>query len=308
MSTSRDHDHLEPSPLINKLVQPQHPTPTSQRSDRFHDIARIATTQTAARRIGASSTEIMAKRKSDAEAPLACKKAKLHHTVIHDDQIPDIHALHPPYSPPLSMASPERREKRRRTPDSQSDDTLEEPDAKRARRSPSPESPDTSSEPWPSIECNPREEEPNYMEQLYIRSYTEAMLLHDEYDSDTSADHQNPLPSPEPSDQDVTDSDEWEFPTVDFIQAPQSTPKTSRLLSRQRRRQRDATPPPQRKRRQPPKMDKDGRNKRNKPRHEALSPAVETFLHSKRSSRRDPNCKLWQLGDDGTACTVSRVR
>ncbi|KAL6835676.1 hypothetical protein J3E69DRAFT_983 [Trichoderma sp. SZMC 28015] len=262
----------------------------------------------------------MAKRKSDAEAPLACKKAKLQHPAIHDDQIPDIHALHSsysPYSPPLSMASPERRQKCRRTPDSdsQSDDALEQPDAKRARKSPSPESPDTSSEAWPSIECNPREEEPNFMEQLYVRSHTQAMLFHDEYDSDTSASHQNPLPSPEPSDQDLTESDEWEFPTVDSIKAPRPTPKTSKLLSRQRRRQqRNAIPPPQRKQRQPPKMDEDGgdkrdkQNKRNKPRHEALSPAVETFLHSKRSSRRDTNCKLWQLGDDGTACTVSRVR
>ncbi|KAL6790971.1 hypothetical protein J3E68DRAFT_411719 [Trichoderma sp. SZMC 28012] len=262
----------------------------------------------------------MAKRKSDAEAPLAYKKAKLHHPAIHDGQIPDIHALHSPYSPPLSMASPERRQKRRRTPDSdsQSDDTLERPDAKRARKSPSPESPDTSSEAWPSIECNPREEEPTFMEQLYVRSHTQAMLFHDEYDSDTSASHQNPLPSPEPSDQDLTESDEWELPTVDSIKEPRSTPKTSRLLPRQRRRQqRDATSKsaPQRKQRQPPpKMDKDGgdkrdkRNKRNKPRHQSLSPAIETFLHSKRSSRRDTNCKLWQLGDDGTACTASRMR
>ncbi|KAL5089096.1 hypothetical protein Trisim1_005952 [Trichoderma cf. simile WF8] len=252
----------------------------------------------------------MAKRKSDAEAPLARKKAKLHHPIIHDDQIPDIHAFQSPYSPPLSMASPERRQKRKRTPDSdsQSDDTLERPDAKRARKSPSPELPDTSSEAWPSIECNPREEEPNWMEQLYVRSSTQAMLLHDEYDSDTSASHQNPLPSPEPSDQDVTESDEWEFPTVDSIKAPRPTLKASKLLSRQRRRQqRNATPPPQRKQRQPPpKMDKDGRrNKRNK---EALPPAVETFLHSKRSSRRDTNCRLWQLGDDGMACTVLMVR
>lgn len=251
----------------------------------------------------------MAKRKSDAEAPLARKKAKLHHPIIHDDQIPDIHAFQSPYSPPLSMASPERRQKRKRTPDSdsQSDDTLERPDAKRARKSPSPESPDTSSEAWPSIECNPREEKPNWMEQLYVRSYTQAMLLHDEYDSDTSTNHQNPLPSPEPSDQDLTESDEWEFPTVDSTKAPQSTPKTSRLLSHQRRRQRNATPPPQRKQRQPPpKMDKDERrNKRNK---EALSSAVEAFLHSKRSSRRDTNCRLWQLGNDGMACTVLMVR
>ncbi|PTB60012.1 hypothetical protein M431DRAFT_170688 [Trichoderma harzianum CBS 226.95] len=265
----------------------------------------------------------MAKRKSDAEAPLARKKAKLQQPPVHDaihihnGQIPDIHALQSPYSPPLSMASPERREKRRRTPesDSQSDDTLEQPVAKRARTSQSPESPDASSEPWPSIEYNPCEEEPNWMEQLYVRSHMEAMLFHEEYDSDTSAHHQDALPSPEPSDQDLTESDEWEFPTVDSIKAPQSTPKTCRLLSRQRRRQqRNATPPPpppppplQRKHRQPPpKMDKDGkRNKRNK---EALSPAVEAFLHSKRSSRRDTNCTLWQLGDDGTACTVSRVR
>ncbi|KAL6820019.1 hypothetical protein V8C40DRAFT_252094 [Trichoderma camerunense] len=272
----------------------------------------------------------MAKRKSDAEAPLARKRAKLQqpaiHDAIHDGHIPNIHALHSPYSPPLSMASPERqpRHKRKRTlesqSDSQSDDTLEhleEPDAKRARKSPSPESPDTSSEPWPSIEYNPCEEEPNWMEQLYVRSHMEAMLFHDEYDSDTSTNHQNPLPSPEPSEQDLTESDEWEIPTVESnsIKLPQSTPKTSRLLSRQRRKQqRDATSKsaPQRKQRQPPpKMNKDGgnkRNKRDKPRHEALSPAVEIFLHSKRSSRRDSNCKLWQLGDDGTACTVSRVR
>ncbi|KAL7958009.1 hypothetical protein V8C34DRAFT_314411 [Trichoderma compactum] len=225
----------------------------------------------------------MAKRKSDAEAPLARKRAKLQqpaiHDAIHDGQIPDIHALHSPYSPQLSMAN-----------------------AKRARKRPSPESPDTSSEPWPSIGYIPCEEELNWMEQLFIRSHREAMRLHEAYDSDsdTSANHQNPLPSPEPSHQDLTESEEWEFPTVHSTKEPQSTPKTCRLLSRQRRRQRDATPPP--------KMDKDGRNKRNKPRHEAPSPAVETFLHSKQSSRRDPNCKLWQLGDDGTACTVSRVR
>ncbi|KAK4061990.1 uncharacterized protein Triagg1_10153 [Trichoderma aggressivum f. europaeum] len=284
----------------------------------------------------------MAKRKSDAEAPLAPKRVKLQqpathdavHDAVHNGQIPDIHARHSPDSAPPSTASPEGqpRQKRKRTLDSQSDsqsnsqsdpqpdspsdddiEHLEEPGAKRARISSSPESPDPSLEPWPSVGYDPREVELSWWEQLFIRSHRAAMLLHEQYDSDidTSADDQNPLPSPEPSDQDVNESQEWEFPTVHSTNEPQSTAQTSRLLSRQRRRQRDATPPPQRKRRQPPKTDKDGenkRNKRNKTQREAPSPAVEAFLQTKRSSRRDPNCKLWQLGDDGTACTVSRVR
>jgi hypothetical protein len=250
----------------------------------------------------------MAKRKYDDDAPLPQKKAKLHHQVIHDSQISNAHTLHARtlHPTPLSLASSERCEKRKRTPDSQSD-TLE-PESKRTRGSPSPsDSPDISSEPWPSIGYIPREEEePSPVQQWIHEMYINAMQLSAEYDSDISADDQNPLPSPEPSDGDAAERDEWEFPIVDSTHTYHSTPRNSRILSRQRPRKND-TIPTRRKRRQPPKKGK-GENKRNKRLDEALSPAVETFLRSRRSTRRDANCKLWHLGDDGTACTVSRVR
>ncbi|KAL7941130.1 hypothetical protein V8C42DRAFT_199438 [Trichoderma barbatum] len=186
-------------------------------------------------------------------------------------------------------------------------DITDEPETTGTRRSPNPsESPEPSSEPWASIEYNPRKEEPCPLRQFINEMHKQDMLLHEEYDSDTAADQRNPLPSPEPSDGDMSQNDGCDSRTVGSIQARKSTLKSSKLHSRQRPRKRDATPP-RRKQRQPPKK-REEKKKRNRSRDEAVSPAVETFLRSKRSSRRDPNCKLWHLGDDGTACTVSRVR
>ncbi|EHK23017.1 uncharacterized protein TRIVIDRAFT_201282 [Trichoderma virens Gv29-8] len=183
--------------------------------------------------------------------------------------------------------SPNRLGKRKRVLDSQFG-ISEESGAKRARTSPS-ESPE------PTIDDNVYPEEPNGSGQWYIRTDTGLVAL-DEYASDASADHETPLPSSRLHGRGAAGS----------VHARHPTPAGSKVLS-PRRPKKLETLPPRRKRRQPPKRGKD-ESKQNKPRGEPRLLVVEIILRSKRSSRRDLNCKLWQLGDDGTACTVSRVR
>lgn len=254
----------------------------------------------------------MSKRKSNNDAPLPYIKAKLYHTVICEGQISDTNTSHSPRSTLLSLTSPKRREKRKRTQNSPSDldDHLE---IKRARRILS-KSPNPSLEPRPSRhnpceeETNLMEEEPNLTEEeLYIRSCKNAMLFFEKCNESgsESTDCQNPLPSPSPSDGEASESDGWEFPTVDSTHARQSGPKISRSISHKRPRKRDTTSL-RSERRQPPKKNI-YENKRNS-RGRALPPDIEAFLHSKRSSRRNTNCMLCQLGGDGMACTISRVR
>lgn len=194
----------------------------------------------------------MPKRKSNDSHLPENKRAKLHRPIMRNVQTPTSE-VRAPYTPVLSLANPKLFGKRKRVLDSQSD-ASEEPDTKRARRSSSPESPNMSLESWPSIGYNPCQEEPNPLEQFYIESHHKAWRIHEEYDSDTPADHQNPLPSPKPSDRDATDedmteSDEWRFPSVG------STLNTPRLLSRKRLRRGD-TRPSRKKQRQPLKKGK----------------------------------------------------
>ncbi|KAL6807678.1 hypothetical protein GGI42DRAFT_253344 [Trichoderma sp. SZMC 28013] len=93
----------------------------------------------------------MAKRQSDDSALLPRKKAKLH--AVHDDDNPNTHALHSPPPPPLTLAGFERREKRKRSLDSQPD-TSEEPKTKQARKSQSPEESSDTDLPWPCVESD----------------------------------------------------------------------------------------------------------------------------------------------------------
>ncbi|KAL7928493.1 hypothetical protein V8C35DRAFT_318089, partial [Trichoderma chlorosporum] len=150
------------------------------------------------------------------------------------------------------------------------------------------------------------EEELTEWQRFSRRSHAQAYQDDDEYYGDTSADHQNPPLSPASSDTEPTaQNEEREIRTVRSIRERQPTPGPSRSSPRRRFRKRSETPP----QRNPQQPSGEGKNKdkKNKPQEEALSPAVETFLRSKRSSRRDPKCKLWQLGNDGVACRVSRV-
>ncbi|KAL7963257.1 hypothetical protein V8C34DRAFT_267668 [Trichoderma compactum] len=105
----------------------------------------------------------MTKRQSDDSALLPRKKAKLH--AVHDDDNPNTHALHSPPPPPLTLAGFERREKRKRSLDSQPD-TSEEPKTKQARRSQSPEeSSDTDSVHFELHESESLEEPPSTSSQ-----------------------------------------------------------------------------------------------------------------------------------------------
>ncbi|KAK4081811.1 uncharacterized protein Triagg1_2552 [Trichoderma aggressivum f. europaeum] len=259
----------------------------------------------------------MAKRQFDDSALLPRKKAKLH--AIHDDDNPNTQGLHSPSPPPLTLAGFERREKRKRSLDLQPD-TSEEPKAKQARRSQSPEeSSDTHSIQFELLDTD--EDEDNHPKsdpwrEFCIQSTREA----EEYLSTVRIcrcrNHQTRLLSPSLSNEDTTDEDvadegatgsnQLGFPTIhpsatECINYPRpiarKQPHASRTL-----RKRDTTTP-QRKRRQPLKKDKE-ESKQNKSRDKA----IEAFLSSKRSSRRSRDCTLWQLGDDGMACTISIAR
>ncbi|KAM0455662.1 hypothetical protein ACHAPV_007740 [Trichoderma viride] len=162
---------------------------------------------------------------------------------------------------------------------------------------------DSGPELWPGVGY-PSEKEPNWIQQKYARPYQQHLLSEKAYDESYNednirADEPNPLLNPEPSDRDAAE-------TVSPDQARHSTIDPYRIFSPPPLRKRDRVPP-RRKGREPLK---EGKNKRKKSKlqDEALSPAVKAFLRSTRSSRRDSDCKLWCLGDDGMACTVLRVR
>lgn len=109
--------------------------PRSPRDDKSHNFSRHLH-NTHRRSTKQRFAEInYDERKSHDNAPLSRKKARLQRQVIHGDQITDTHALHSSYSPPLSLAGPERCKNRKRTPYSQSD-TFQAPETKRARSSP----------------------------------------------------------------------------------------------------------------------------------------------------------------------------
>ncbi|KAL7798341.1 hypothetical protein V8C37DRAFT_198814 [Trichoderma ceciliae] len=247
----------------------------------------------------------MTKRKYNDNAPSQRKKIKLDGQGTLDCQIFDGHSLN---KPPLSLATPKRLEKRKKTQDSQTE-PFDEPEIKRARRSPSDLgkcSRDTSPEEWAIIGYEPDQgaEEPSGIWQNVSIASRRAMLfieeMHNLLDSQLSTDRQNPLPSPAPSDGDADGSNAMESMTVDPIQAQYSTSKPPR----QRFRKRNAIPS-RAERRQPHRKGKDNQNQ---PQDRGFSPAVQEIICSKRSSRRDPGCKLWHLGDDGTACSLPSIR
>ncbi|KAL7903971.1 hypothetical protein GGI35DRAFT_464526 [Trichoderma velutinum] len=267
----------------------------------------IILTHIAATRDIAFPNETMAKRKFTGEDASLRKRAKVHEQNFHDDHISNTRKSDSPYSP-SSLTSPERREERKRIRDPQSDSFVE-PEAKRAKRS-SRESPDLGLEPWPSRhspckELNLAEEFSLHEEEFYNRSYKNAMSFFKKYNGfdNESVDHQHTLPSPGASDTETSESD---LPTVYPIQARQAIPKISRTLSRQRSKERDMRPP-KRKRQRPLRKNRD-ENKRGNPRNEDLQLIVDEMSRSGRSSRRNDNCRLWQLGNDGTACKVPKAR
>ncbi|KAL7893623.1 hypothetical protein HDV63DRAFT_183447 [Trichoderma sp. SZMC 28014] len=180
----------------------------------------------------------MAKRKFNGEAPLSGKKAKLHHQVNPDEQISDTHAHD---SLPASLASPERREKRKRTIELESD-THEAVETKRARKDsiksldPDPEQ-NLDFVPWPSVRDVPRKEESNWVQRYYERAYRGYLLSEKAYDESYNednmpADEPNPLPSPGPSDGEAAEGDEREFPTASPERAQHPRPPVLEQISR----------------------------------------------------------------------------
>ncbi|PNP44478.1 hypothetical protein TGAMA5MH_03783 [Trichoderma gamsii] len=249
----------------------------------------------------------MAKRKSTLQSTVAYKKPRLDDP---DTILPITHyANAAPSLISLPMAS-ESFKKRRRADTETELEPLEEPRAKRIKTSDSQgvqtrgsrnSSPGSN---WSILPYVPEEEDegPNPEIEAFRKAYQEAV------EENSPALLPTLLPSPEPSDRDETESngtesDEAESDELRFL--INSTPEPS-TFPHQHPRRRD-TMLPNKKRRQPPKKGKDG-NERNERRNNALQHAVEAILYSKRSSRRDHNCVLWQLGDDGTAREVSKAR
>ncbi|TFB00112.1 hypothetical protein CCMA1212_008347 [Trichoderma ghanense] len=135
---------------------------------------------------------------------------------------------------------------------------------------------------------------------------------------------QGSMPSPEPSDSDTGAREEFGHTGVDEIiprarhstlkRHPMPSPKLSKAAPR---RKRSVTPhrridksnsvPP---REEEPKQQgrKDGKNNRRQPRKETRSSAMENFLQSKRSSRRNPTGQLWCLDVKGKACEIASTR
>ncbi|KAL7931386.1 hypothetical protein V8C35DRAFT_310279 [Trichoderma chlorosporum] len=271
----------------------------------------------------------MSKRKSSSDAVLPRKKAKLAH------QSDPLHfeagdALTVPSPPSSQTTTTTRREKRKRT-DYSDTDCHNEPRAKRARTTQSPSdttscSRSTSPEPWPSIGFMPEEEkEPSSLVEEFYRSCIETEV---ECSCESQTIYRNPLPSPVPSER-GTSEDEAADETTNYAtqQIPHSASKSQELpspnpqwasspsLSSSREKNRRSPRRTERRslapsyQRQPrPQRRRTRADNHDQPRNEKSSQAVENFLHTKRSSRRDSKCELWYLGDNGTPCAVVGMR
>ncbi|KAL7941249.1 hypothetical protein V8C42DRAFT_335204 [Trichoderma barbatum] len=269
----------------------------------------------------------MVKRKFGSNPPLPRKKAKvaqLHETI--DNTACDLLAIP---SPPLSQMTYTQRQKRKRIELSQID-SHDEPSAKRARTSRSPSeatscSPSSSPEPWPSIGYKPEEEkEPSPLVEEFYKSCVETEVA---CSCRPHIIYRNPLPSPVPSERDAAENEAIEHAMVHTNpqtrkfasksqrisypkpqEASLSSPSSSRGNNkRSRRRIVRGSPAPS----HPEQLRKQRRKKKNDNhnglRDEKPLPKVENFLQSKRSSRQDPECELWYLSDNGTACAVTSI-
>lgn len=211
------------------------------------------------------------------------KRAKLNHPTAAalDCQTLDLNTSH------STFLSPARQQKRKRTthlPDESST-------AKRAKR--------CSSDPdllllWQGLEEQPRpeEEERHYdLTQTYFQqsqiSAKRFLDEHRQYDRDS--DHRNPLPSP-----DISDDEVAQYATIESFSVRDATPPASAIL----RSPREATPPRKKKR----ELHRQSKNRAENALYTLEKEQV--FLRSKRSSRRDEGCSLWNLADDGKAYPV----
>ncbi|KAL7953211.1 hypothetical protein V8C34DRAFT_297590 [Trichoderma compactum] len=260
----------------------------------------------------------MSKRRFSSDAPLPRKNAKL--AQVHDFEEYDTLAAP---SPPSSQTIPSRRDKRKRTVHSHIDSD-DEPSAKRTRigqgsndatccaRSSSPE-------PWPSIGYEPEEEkEPNPLVEEFYRSCIETEAA---CSCQTPPMYRNPLPSPEPSERDTSDVEAIEQTSVHTthqMQSPVSKPQTvsppnissprkKNRSSRRRIERRSPASSHQEESRQQLRKKKNDENQ-GPQRDGKPTPTVEEFMQSKRSSRRDSQCELWYLSDNGTASAVRSIR
>ncbi|EHK19406.1 uncharacterized protein TRIVIDRAFT_216494 [Trichoderma virens Gv29-8] len=270
----------------------------------------------------------MSKRKFSSDPPLPRKKAKVaqHHVSLEFEACDTLTIP----SPPSSQTTPTRLEKRKRT-DHSHIDSRDEPSAKRARTSQSPS--DTTScprsfspEPWPSIGYVPEEEkEPNPLVEEFYRSCIETEVA---CSCQPQTICRNPLPSPVPSESDASENEAIEQTIVHaahqtrhsasepqqmlYLKPQKSlSPKVSSSRRRNRSsRQRIERRIPVSSYQEQPRQQR--RKKKNiyhdRPRDENPSPLVKRFLQSKRSSRRDSQCELWYLSNNGIACAVTSTR
>ncbi|KAL6799313.1 hypothetical protein GGI42DRAFT_52671 [Trichoderma sp. SZMC 28013] len=260
----------------------------------------------------------MSKRKFSSDAPLPRKKAKL--AQVHDFEEYDTLAAP---SPPSSQTIPSRREKRKRT-DHLHVDSDDEPSVKRIRidqgsNDATNSSRSSSPEPWPSIGYEPEEEkEPNPLVEEFYKSCTETEVA---CSCQTQPMYRNPLPSPEPSERDTSDVEAIEqtsIHTTHQLQCPVSKPqpvsqpsigsprKKNRTSRRRIETRSSASPHQEESQQQRRKKKNDG--DQGPQRDGKLTPTVEEFLQSKRSSRRDSKSELWYLSDNGTASAVRSIR
>ncbi|PTB63273.1 hypothetical protein BBK36DRAFT_1171518 [Trichoderma citrinoviride] len=257
-----------------------------------------------------------------------------------------------------SLTKDTRREKRKRV-GPLPPDPHEEPKKKRARTSTGPNDATTdsnskSAELWPSIEDVSEEEEvPSFTSEETTASRESSSDLWPTipyepkpseemepgvlafqiagaaamagYVCECDYHHmllQQSMPSPEPSDSDAGEREDFGRTIVDEItpQARHSTLKphpmpSSGLPKAPPRRRRSVTPYQRIGKRSSVPMEeprqqerKNKKNNRRQPRKETYSPAMENFLHSKRSSRRDSACELWCLDDSGKAREISGTK
>lgn len=274
----------------------------------------------------------MGKRKSTGDATLPRKRAKL--AQLHDTLHFQTCDVLPAPSPQSSPATSTRSEKRKRGNDSQTDLHEEPRGKKRIKTSHNPSdvarySRSSSPDPWPSIGYVPEEEKkPNPVVEAFHRACIEAEDEETTCSCEPLTVYRNPLPSPVPSDRDATEdgglgltivnataqtlhlaskSQKIPSPKLQETSPPSSISfKRKNRSSRQGNRKRNTASSHQE---QPQRRPRNKKNSsRNQLQDENSLPTIETLLQSRRSSRRDPVCQLWYLGDNGMACTVANTR
>ncbi|KAM0261707.1 hypothetical protein ACHAQJ_002159 [Trichoderma viride] len=268
----------------------------------------------------------MSKRMRIDETFAPCKKAKRGRDGPDSEHI-DVHTA---ASQSPSRATPPLLRKRKAT------DNLDDPDDPRISQTEEPKSKRSKTDddasnstrcsidtPWEFIHYDEKFAKElkesirsNVLWQVHVRTN---ILMDIDADDIPQPTIRNPLLSPDPSDRSDTDdygatyTTSLRSPTPTFqeelsptLQEPLPPTKTlprrkTRTSLQSRRRRNEAPPQVQQSRRQP-------RKKKNTRHHQDRSPMSEGILIESRCSRRTPECKLWYLDDNGTACRVVSMK